>query len=465
MQRDPGTSRRGIDPSRVAALLTIERARFAREHPVSGALFAQGKEHYLYGAPLHWMRRWAGGWPIYVERAQGTRVTDVDGHDYVDFCLGDTGAMTGHGDARIADAVHRQLLAGATTMLPTRDAEWLGAELARRFGLPFWNLATSATDADRFCIRLSRMITGRDKVLVFSGCYHGSVEEAHVELRDGRVALRNDIHPNGFDHARLSKVVEFNDPAALERALADRDVACVLAEPAMTNCGMVPAAAGFHDALRRLTRETGTVLVIDETHTISSGIGGYTREHGLEPDMFVLGKAIGGGIPCAVYGLSRAIAERVWQTLPPVDPAVKQSANAGFGGTLAGNAVTVAAMRATFEHVLTESAYRRMIDLATRLGDDVRRRIEAAGLPWHVTQIGARVEYMSSPAPPRNGGEARQARDGALELLLHLYFLNRGILLTPFHNMVLLCPASTDADIARHDLVFADFVEEVTAGG
>jgi glutamate-1-semialdehyde 2,1-aminomutase len=279
------------------------------------------------------------------------------------------------------------------------------------------------------------------------------------------VALRNDIHPNGFDHARLSKVVEFNDPAALERALADRDVACVLAEPAMTNCGMVPAAAGFHDALRRITRETGTVLVIDETHTISSGVGGYTREHGLEPDMFVVGKAIGGGIPCAVYGLSQAMAERAWRALPPVDPAVKQSANAGFGGTLAGNAVTVAAIRATLEHVLTASAYRRMIDLASRLRDDVGRRIATAGLPWHATRIGARVEYMFSPTVPRNGSEARQARDGALELLLHLFFLNRGILLTPFHNMVLLCPASTDADIARHDSVFAEFVAAVRAGG
>jgi glutamate-1-semialdehyde 2,1-aminomutase len=459
------TSRTGIDPGRAAALYARERVRFAKAHPGSGELFARGKDHYLYGAPLHWMRRWAGGWPIYVERAAGTRLVDVDGHDYVDFCLGDTGAMTGHGNPAIADAVHRQLLAGASMMLPTRDAEWLGAELAGRFGLPFWNLATSATDADRFCIRLSRMITGRDKVLVFSGCYHGSVEEAHVELRDGQIALRNDIHPNGFDHARLSKVVEFNDVAALAAALADRDVACVLAEPAMTNCGMVPAAPGFHDALRRLTREAGTVLIIDETHTISSGVGGYTREHGLEPDMFVLGKAVGGGIPCAVYGMSREIAQRVWQALPPVDPAIKQSANAGFGGTLAGNAVTVAAMRATLEHVLTETAYRGMIALAAQLERDVRDRIAAAGLPWHVSRIGARVEYMFSPTAPRNGGEARQARDGALEALLHLYFLNRGVLLTPFHNMVLLCPASAEADIAWHDAVFEEFVDEVTAAG
>lgn len=454
--------RSGVDPRIVTQLYTRERERFDAQHAASRALYARGRESYLYGAPLHWMRRWAGGYPIYVESAKGSRVIDVDGHDYVDFCLGDTGAMTGHGDPRIAEAVHRQLLAGASMMLPTRDSLWLGAELKRRFGLPYWNLATSATDANRFCIRLSRMITGRDKVLVFSGCYHGSVEEAHVELRDGKVALRNDIHPNSFDHARLAKVVEFNDPAALATALADRDVACVLAEPAMTNCGMVPAAPGYHDALRRLTRETGTLLIIDETHTISSGIGGYTRAHGLDPDMFVLGKAIAGGIPGAVYGLSQAAAERVWQALPPVDPSIKQSANAGFGGTLAGNAVTVAAMRATLEHVMTAEAYDRMIALASRLADGVRTAIDGAGLPWHVTQLGARIEYMFSPTVPRNGSEARAARDGALEALLHLYFMNRGVLLTPFHNMLLLCPASIPEDVVRHDDVLSAFLAELT---
>ncbi len=453
----------GVDPGLVMALHARERERFIAEHPVSRALHAQGKETYLYGAPLHWMRRWAGGYPIYAETAKGTRLTDVDGHDYVDFCLGDTGAMTGHGNPLIADAVSRQLLAGASMMLPTRDALWLGRELTRRFGLPYWNLATSASDADRFCIRLSRMITGRDKVLVFSGCYHGSVEEAHVELREGKVGLRNNIHPNGFDHARLSSVVEFNDPDALEQALSHRDVACVLAEPAMTNCGMVPAAPGFHDALRRATRDTGTVLILDETHTISSGPGGYTRAHGLDPDMFVLGKAIAGGIPAAVYGLSRAMAERVWQALPPVDPLVKQSANAGFGGTLAGNAVTVAAMRAVLEGVLTDAAFARMIALAELLAAGVRSLIAAAGLPWHVTQIGARVEYMFSPDPPRNGSEARASRESDLEALLHLYFMNRGVLLTPFHNMVLLCPASTPEDVARHNAIFSAFVAELAA--
>lgn len=445
----------------IGALYARERERFDAEHKTSKSMFEAGKETYLYGAPLHWMRRWAGGFPIYVERASGTRVFDVDGHEYVDFCLGDTGAMTGHGNPAIAEAVRNQLLAGASMMLPTPDAAWLGQELKRRFGLPYWNLATSATDADRFCIRLCRMITGRDKVLVFSGCYHGSVEEAHVELRDGRIGLRNNIHPNGFDHARLSKVVEFNDVPALAAALEPRDVACVLAEPAMTNCGMVPPEPGFHEALRRLTRETGTVLILDETHTISSGPGGYSRAHGLDPDMFVVGKAIAGGIPAAAYGLSQAMAERVWAALPPVDPSVKQSANAGFGGTLAGNAVTVAAMRAVLEQVLTDEAYRRMLMLADELAAGVQAEIARRGLPWHVSQVGARVEYMFSPQVPRNGGEARAARDGDLESLLHLYFLNRGVLLTPFHNMVLLCPASGPEDVTRHNAIFADFADEL----
>jgi len=410
------------------------------------------------------MRRWAGGFPIYVAEAKGTRLVDVDGNEYVDFCLGDTGGMCGHGHPAVAEAVSRQLASGASMMLPTMDSLRVGEELKRRFALPFWNFAISASEANRAVLRLSRMITGRDKVLVFSGCYHGSVDEAHVELRAGEMRMRNDIHSNAFDYARVSKVVEFNDRGALAAALAPGDVACVLAEPAMTNCGMVLPDPGFHDFLGAETRRTGTVLILDETHTISAGPGGFTGAHGLEPDMLVLGKAIAGGIPGAVFGVTQAIAERVWAAFPALDASVRQSAHGGFGGTLAGSAVMVAAVRATLEHVLTDAAFARMIALAGELAEDASDRISAAGLPWHVSKIGSRVEYMFTPTAPRTGSEARSARDGDLELLLHLHLMNRGVLLTPFHNMLLLCPSSTAADVERHAAVFASFVQALGPG-
>jgi glutamate-1-semialdehyde 2,1-aminomutase len=404
------------------------------------------------------MRRWAGGFPVYVEQAQGARIRDIDGRDYVDFCLGDTGGMCGHTPASVLQAAQRQLARGTTMMLPTEDSLWVGQELTRRFGLPYWTLTTSATDANRGAIRIARMITGRTKVLVFSGCYHGGVEEAHVEIRDGKIGLRNMIHPNGVNHAAVSKVVEFNDLAALEAALADGDVACVLTEPIMTNFGMIPPADGFHAALRELTRRTGTVLVIDETHTLSSGPGGYTALHGLEPDILVAGKAIAGGIPAAVFGLTQEIAERVWAIVPRVNPRIRQSAHLGIGGTLAGNALTVATMRAVLEEVLTPANYQHMIGLASQLADDARAIIRANRLPWHVTQVGARAEIMFMPSPPTCGADVIAGRRANLETLLHAFYMNEGILVTPFHTMFLMCPATEAADVARHAEVFTRFV-------
>lgn len=455
----------GVAASRVAELMQAEQARYARTRARSGELYAQGKQSWLYGAPSHWMRRWIGGWPIYIkdeERPYGVRFADVDGNEYVDFCLGDTGGMCGHGHPAIVAAMARQARIGTSLMLPSGDAQWLGEELTRRFGLPYWTLTTSASDANRACIRLSRMITERPRVLVFSGSYHGSVEEAHVELRDGAVRMRNNIHHNFFPHDRLSRVVEFNDIAGLEAALREGDVACVLAEPAMTNYGMIAPQPGYHEALRRLTHETGTLLIIDETHTISSGAGGYTRLHGLEPDMFVLGKAIAGGIPAATFGLSEATAERVWQVLPPVPPTVRQSAHAGFGGTLAGNALTVAVMRAVLSEVLTEDAFERMLALAERLQRGVNDSIARRGLPWHATRVGSRVETLFAKEEPRNAVDVRRHRDSDLEALLHLYLMNRGVLITPFHNMMLCCPGTTADDVDRHNAAFDQLVTELT---
>ena len=453
-----------IDPQRVSLLHEAEQRRFDATHPGSRARFEQGQRHWLYGAPSHWMRRWIGGAPLYIREAQGARLTDVDGHVYADFCLGDTGGMCGHGHPAIAQAVATQLArGGGSMMLPTDDAAWVGEELQRRFGLPYWNLTTSASDANRACIRLARMVTGRPRVLVFSGCYHGSVEEAHVELVDGKVGLRNGIDPNAFDHQRLSAVVEFNDLPALEQALAAGDVACVLTEPVMTNYGIIAPEPGFLDALRAACTRHGSLLIVDETHTLSSGPRGHAAPLGLQPDMFVVGKAIAGGIPAAAFGVAEAVAQRIWQRVPKVSPTVRQSAHLGFGGTLAGNAVSVAAIRAVLEQVLTAPAFERMIGLATRLEDDIGAVIGRHRLPWHALRVGARVETMFAPRPVRNASEFRASRDGALEALVHLWMLNRGVLITPFHLMLLICPATTDDDVARHRDAFAELADALTS--
>lgn len=444
--------------SGIRALIDREQKRFQVTHPASAEAWLHGQRHFLYGTPSHWMRRWAGGFPIYVEEARGAHLRDIDGHEYVDFCLGDTGGMCGHAPVAVTHAAVRQLERGATTMLPTEDSLWVGEELSRRFDLPYWMLTTSATDANRAAIRIARMLTGRDKVLVFSGCYHGGVEEAHVEIRAGKVGLRNMIHPNGVDYARVSKVIEFNDVDALEAALAERDVACVLAEPVMTNFGMIPPAKGFHDGLRDLTRRTGTLLVIDETHTLSCGPGGYTRLFGLDPDMLVLGKAIAGGVPAGALGCSSDIAGRLWSVVPRVNPRERQSAHFGIGGTLAGSALTLATMRAVLSEVLTQQNYDRMIENASRLADSARDLIVANDLPWHVTQVGARAEIMFSPEPPRCGADVSAIRRGDLETLLHAYYLNEGIVVTPFHTMFLTCPATSKADVDKHMAIFGRFI-------
>ena len=453
-----------LDPAALQPMLAAEQALFAQTHPRSRAAFDAGQAHYLYGTPSHWMRRWAGGFPPAVKRAHGAHLECVDGHDYVDFCLGDSGGMCGHGHPAITAAVAAQLARGATFMLPSEDAAWVGAELARRFGLPYWGFTTSASDANRAAIRIARMVTGRDKVLVFDGCYHGSVEEAHVALQDGRVVMRNGIHPNAVDHARVSKVIAFNDVPALEAALAPGDVACVLAEPFMTNYGMIAPQPGFLDALRDLTRRSGTLLVIDETHTFSEGPGGYTGRHGLVPDFLAVGKSVGGGVPVGLYGVGREVAERLWALVPKVNPAaVRQSAHLGFGGTLAGSALQVAAVRAVLEQVLTEAAFEHMIAVAGDLAARMRAVVARHGLPWHVAQIGARVETMFAPAAPRDAAEVARGRDGVLESLLHVYFMNRGVLITPFHSMLLMCPATTRADAGRYVEVLELFCAALTA--
>jgi len=442
-----------IDRDRLKGLLAREQERFAAARPRSRELFERARKSLLGGVPMNWMVRWAGAFPIFVEDASGAHFTDVDGHRYLDFCLGDTGAMTGHAPAAAVESIADRARRGITFMLPTEDAVWVGEELARRFGLPYWQTTLTATDANRFAIRLARHVTRRPKILIFNWCYHGTVDETFATLSDGVVGPRSGNLGPPVDPAVTTRVVEFNDATALEDALSYGDVACVLAEPVMTNIGIVHPEPGFHDALRDATRRTGTLLILDETHTICAGPGGYTREHGLSPDILTIGKPLAGGVPAAVYGLSHEVAERIRATTT-----VEGADTGGIGGTLAGNALSLSAMRATLEKVLTAQAYARTIPLAERFAAGVEGVIAEHRLPWHVTRLGCRAEYWFRAAPPKNGAEAAAAMDPDLDRYMHLAALNRGILMTPFHNMALIAPETTEADIDLHTRVFRESV-------
>jgi glutamate-1-semialdehyde 2,1-aminomutase len=443
-----------IDRTRLTQLLDAELQRFRAEHPRSAELHERAQRSLVGGVPMPWMMLWAGGFPVAVERAAANRVVDVDGHEYVDLCLGDTGAMTGHSPPAVVRELQQRLERGITTMLPTEDAAWVGEELTRRFGLPRWLFTLTATDANRTALRIARQVTGRPKVLVYSYCYHGSVDEAFaVAGPDGTTQSREGNVGPAVDPSVTTKAIEFNDVVGLERALAAGDVACVLAEPAMTNMGIVLPEPGYHEHLRALTRAHGTLLIIDETHTISAGPSGCTGEWGLEPDLFTIGKAIGSGIPSGALGLSEEMARTMLE-----QPGADYEDTGGVGGTLAGNAFSLAAMRVTLDKVLTPDAYERAIPLAARFADGVRDAVAQHGLGWNVTQLGCRAEYRFQPEPARNGTEAHQAADPELERYLHLHALNRGVLLTPFHNMALMGPTTTAEDVDRHSEVFAEAV-------
>ncbi len=419
---------KSIDRSRLQSLMQREQRRFVDERPKSKALFERARKSLLGGVPMNWMAKWAGAFPPFVREAQGAHFYDVDGHRYVDLCLGDTGAMTGHSPSATVKAVEEQVRRGITLMLPNEDALLVGEELQKRFGLPYWQFALTATDANRFSIRLARQITGRSKILVFNWCYHGTVDETFITLHaDGTAgARRGNIGPP-IDPAVTTKVVEFNDIAALDEALAPGDVACVLAEPVMTNVGIVHPEHGYHSALRAFTRKFRTLLIVDETHTICAGPGGYTRAENLEPDFLVFGKPIGSGVPGAVYGFTQEIAEKIAerQNLEDCD----------VGG----------------------------VGVAERWTEGVRTAIAEFAVPWHVTRLGCRAEYLFSLEAPKNGTQAHDAMDFELERFMHLYAMNRGILLTPFHNMALMSPQTEAEDIDKHTRVFREGLKELVS--
>jgi glutamate-1-semialdehyde 2,1-aminomutase len=447
-----------IDRQRLAELNNREQAEFARLHPKSAHAYSQA-DHLFGRVPMTWMNKKAGGFPLYLDRALGNRIWDIDGNEYIDFALGDTGAMAGHSAPAVVDAITRRVATqgGLTTMLPTEDAEWVGAELTRRFGMDRWSFSLTATDANRWAIRLVRALTGRSKILFHSYCYHGSVDESLIVVGpDGHGMSRPGNVGSPVDVTETSRVAEFNDLKMLERELAFGDVAAVLIEPALTNIGIVLPDPGYHEGVRALTRTYGTLLIIDETHTFSAGPGGMTKRDALEPDIVIIGKSIGGGIPTGAYGLSADFAAKALarDDLDLVDMG-------GVGGTLAGNPLSVAAMRATLENVLTDDAFNTMIATATAFTDGVQAIFDKYDLPWSINQLGARAEYRFAKPYPKNGTASHESADGELEDYLHLYLANRGILLTPFHNMALMCPTTSLDDVAQHHEIFEAGVAEL----
>jgi len=442
------------DRKLLASLMANETERFIRNRPQSKALYEVAKNRMPDGVPMLWMAKWPGPWPVYVSHAKGAHFTCVDGIDHVDLCLGDTGAMVGHSPDATVSAITAQLTKGITTMLPTEDAAIVAGMLADRFGVPMWQFTLTATDANRAMIRYSRQVTGKSKVLVMDYCYHGSVDESFATLDSlGAVVKRRGNIGAPVDPDLTTVVVPFNDVSALERAFAAGDIACVLVEPAMTNVGIVLPADGWHEALRELCTQHGAVLIIDETHTVCAGPGGMIARDGLQPDAVVVGKTIAGGIPAGAYGMTAELQARVSASIALEDIDV-----GGVGGTLAGNALSLAAIRATLGEVLTPQAYPEMILRATEWTQGVQSVLDECEVPWQVTQLGARAEYSFLDHAPLDGAEAAAADDFELQQYLHLHALNRGILMTPFHNMALMSPETTPEDVASHTAHFREAV-------
>ena len=446
-----------VDRKRLSSLMRAEIARFEQERPRSRELFDKARHRMPDGVPMLWMAKWPGPWPVYVDYAQGAHFTCADGIDHVDLCLGDTGAMVGHSPKPTVDALSAQLAKGITTMLPTEDAEIAAGMLAERFGVPMWQFTLTATDANRAMIRYSRAVTGKKKVLVMDYCYHGSVDETFATLDDnGAVVERRGNIGAPVPPSETTVVVPFNDVPALEAAFATGEIACVLVEPAMTNIGIVLPEPGWHDALRELATLHGAVLIIDETHTLCAGPGGMTQRDGLRPDAVVVGKTIAGGIPAGAYGMTQELGDKVRSSLHLEDIDV-----GGVGGTLAGNALSLVGITATLGEVLTPESYPAMIDQATRWTQGVSQALEDWNVPWQVTQLGTRAEYSFLPHAPHDGGEAAHADDFELQQYLHLHALNRGILMTPFHNMALMSPATSSQDVDAHTAHFREAVESL----
>jgi glutamate-1-semialdehyde 2,1-aminomutase len=448
----------GVPRDRLEAFVARERRRYAQGRPRTQAALATGAGSFVDGVPLHWMKDWPMPFPMLVAEAKGARLTDLDGYQIDDFCLGDTGSMFGHSPAPVARAIRRQARHGLTYMLPTEAALEAGRLLTDRFGDFQWQIATTATDANRFALRVARAVTGKPKVLVFNGCYHGTVDDAMVTLDHGRTITRPGLLGQVADLSLTATCCEFNDIAGVEAALKSGEIAAILTEPVMTNSCMVLPEPGFLEALRSLSRRYGALLIIDETHTISSGLGGYTRVHALSPDMFVVGKCVAGGMPTAVWGMTPEVARRYIEV-----NANRASGHSGMGTTLSANPMQFACLCATLSEVMTPENYAHMEKGARRLSEGLAKVIARHKAPWHVVRVGARVEFICAPGPLKNGAEAAHAHQPQVEAALHTALLNRGCMIAPFHNMMLVSPATKKRQIDRLIAAFDETLTELFA--
>jgi len=456
---EPGASSlAGVNAARLTRFRALEQARFRAARPASAAAHAGGQGHWLGGVPMHWMRDWPSPFPLVMTRARAARLTDLDGFELDDFCLGDTGSMFGHSPPAVTRALRRQARRGLTAMLPTDQTALAGQLLSLRFGPMRWQIAATATDANRYALRVARAVTGRRRVLVFNGCYHGTLQDTMVCLTDGRTTARPGLVGQGFDLTEGAVCVEFNDLAAVEDALAAGDIAAILTEPVMTNSCMVLPAPGFLEGLQMLAADHGALFILDETHTLSTGLGGYRGVHGLSPDMFVVGKAVAGGLPAAVWGMTQDVADRF-----AAHDAARAPGHSGMGTTLSANPLQMAALVACLSEVMTEDAYARMDAGAARLLAGLSAAIARHGLPWHAVRVGARVEFICAPGPLLNGTEAAAAHVPAVEGAVHLALLNRGALIAPFHNMMLVSPVTKTRQIDRLIAAFDEVLGLLTA--
>jgi glutamate-1-semialdehyde 2,1-aminomutase len=450
----------GIDPSRVRKLEEEENARFVAERPRSIALQERARGSMPRGVPMAWMDDLYDHPPVWVSHGEGASFTDVDGHTYLDMYVADMSAFCGHAPRPVVDAMTHQATLGTQFLLPSEGAIAVAEHLAHRYGLPKWQFTLSATQANTEVTRLARELTGREIVLMFDAHYHGEGDATLVVEEDGVVVPETPgLTPGVAAQARL---VQFNDVAALEAALEPGDVALVLAEPAMTNTGFLLPQPGYHEELRRATRETGTLLAIDEVHTLPCAYGGLARAWGLEPDFLTLGKALAAGVPLAAYGMRDEIASLI---APPAQLHREMGATVAqvaTGGTLFANALSMAAGRAALLDVLTEEAFERTASLGERMAAGLRRAIERAGVRWSVAQHGAHASYFFVPEPPADGASSRAADDPGLRALIRVFMANRGVWESGWWLGPTVSVAHSDEDVDRYIDLFGEFLAEVT---
>jgi glutamate-1-semialdehyde 2,1-aminomutase len=412
----------GIDRGRVAELLARENAAYLEARPRALALWERGRASMPNGVPMIWLRNSFEPIPMFVDEGAGSHFRDVDGHDYLDTNIADMSMFTGYAPPAVVDAVSRRMARGSQFMAAGEDAVWVAEELARRYALPQWQFTLSATHANTEALRVARTATGRQAVAFFDGHYHGHLDESLVSLVDGTVVPDEAGLPD--DVTARTMIIPFNDPAALEQALRSRQVAAVVTEPAMTNnVGLVLPVDGYHDALRRITGETGTLLVIDETHTQVVGPGGLTRMWSLQPDIVTIGKSIAGGVPLGAYGMTAEVADVLQRPAGRDDP----KPLVATGGTLFGNPLSMAAARATMSEVLTPEAYAHSQELGTRLADGLDAAVAARGLPWTVHRFWPRSGFSFTPEMPTDAAAAVRDLDVPLRRLMRVHLANRGV--------------------------------------